>query len=382
VKNETPSLLFAGYVFSTTGYATASRSYIHAFHHAGIDLSVIDRDPRHQRLVPDPLVLSLLNRPLNPTFYLSHAEPQDLLPLKDVFSRLIALTTWEADTLPAHHADVLNQVMEVWVPSSYNAESFRRQLKTPVFQLPHPLHVPTPFTVDKAVIHQWLGLKDSDYVFLSVATWQERKNLPAVIEAFFRAFPADPNVILVIKTSLSFTDEQKVRTQIDEAIKRAGRVPAQDLEARLKIVVAACPEELMDTLQQRADCYVSLHHSEGWCYPLFDAACNGTPVIATSFSGPMDYLDSRYHHLVSYELEPPREPRTVAHFSFIKGMTWAEPDVAHAAALMKAVCGDQKNARARAAEGAAPLKEKYSFAAIGQMARERLLQLEQARPQP
>lgn len=382
MENEPPSLLFTGFVLSTTGYATASRAYLHAFHQAGIGLSVVDRDPRHRRFVSDPLVLSLLDRPIRPTFCMAHTEPQDFLSLKSLFPRLIALTTWEAEALPPHHVEILNQVMEVWVPSRYNAEVFRRQLRAPVFQIPHPLHAPSPSRLDRATIDRRLGLKPSDCVFLSIATWQERKNLPAVVEAFFRAFPSDPGVVLVIKTSLCFTDEKQARTQVVNAIRRAGVVSAQEINARLKIVVSTWPEELIAALQQRADCYVSLHHSEGWCYPLFDAACSGTPVISTAFSGPIDYLDPRCHRLVRYELKPPREPGTVAQFAFIEGMAWADPDVVHAAELMQSVCNDLPKARAQAAEAAVPLREKYSPAAIGHQALQRLLQLALSHPLP
>jgi glycosyltransferase involved in cell wall biosynthesis len=224
-------------------------------------------------------------------------------------------------------------------------------------------------------IDRRLGLKEDDFVFLSVATWQERKNLPGTIEAFFRAFPDEANVILVIKTYLCFTSEKTVRAQVAEAFKHIGRPRARELGKRLKIVVSAWAEELMIVLAQRANCYLALHHSEGWCYPLFDAACNGTPVVATAYAGPMDYLDPRFHSLVRYELASPREAVTLKHFSYIEGMTWAVPDLLHAAEQMRSVYEQREKALVKARAGAAPLREKYALEAVGQMARQRLQQL-------
>jgi glycosyltransferase involved in cell wall biosynthesis len=38
------------------------------------------------------------------------------------------------------------------------------------------------------------------------------------------------------------------------------------------------------------DCYVTATHGEGFGIPLFNAACSGIPVIATNWSGHLDFL--------------------------------------------------------------------------------------------
>ena len=131
----------------------------------------------------------------------------------------------------------------------------------------------------------------------------------------------------------------------------------------------------MTALMQRADCLVSLHRGEGWCYPLFDAACSGTPVIATAYSGPMDYLDPQYHRLVRYELTPANQQKHAARFAFNSDMSWAAPDVTHAAELMRDVYDRREHAMKQAAQGSVLLQEKYSLDAIGRMAGRRLTEL-------
>jgi glycosyltransferase involved in cell wall biosynthesis len=377
-KVKTPSVLFNGYVFSATGYGTAARAYVHAFHRANIGLSVIDRAHEQCRNIPDPLVDSLLNRPLDVDFCVCHTEPLDFASMRPAFSHLIALTTWESDTLPADFANVLNEVREIWTPSSYNAEAFRKQLKAPVFHLPHPVHVPPPTIPESQEIENFFNLKKDDFVFLNVATWQERKNIPATIEAFFRAFPREPNIKLFIKTSFYFTDAQKANAQVVKALKRAGvSLTPREIDARLKIFQVPWTEELMATLMRRADCYVALHRSEGWCYPLFDAACAGIPVITTAYSGPMDYLDPKFHHLVNYKLVHATRGDDPESFRFSPEMLWADPDILHAAAQMRVICNNKQKARKLAETGAALLREKYSFESVGNMARKRLQQLAQ-----
>ncbi len=367
-----PGIVFSGHVSTCTGYGTASRSYIHAFHKASIPISVIDMESGTPATVSDSLVSPFLNHPMDPEFYLCHAAPREIVPFKGLFSRLILLTTWEADILPQQHVDILNQVMEVWVPCSFNLNTFKRQIKTPVFQIPHPVRTPRPICFGQAQFNKLLGLNDNSFVFLSTGTWQERKNLAGVIEAFLRAFPDEPNAVLFIKTFFHFTNERLVHEQVSAAIERARPPHLSEAAARIKICSAFWPEEYITALAQRADCYVSLHCGEGWCYPLFDAACNSTPVISTAYSGPMDYLDPRYHRLVRYELAPAAQQEQVMRFGFSSDMTWAAPDAVHAAALMRDVYEHREQANERAAEGALLLKQKYAPEVIGEMAKKRL----------
>ncbi|MDR3750538.1 MAG: glycosyltransferase [Terracidiphilus sp.] len=372
MENNIPGIEFHGFVFAPTGYGTAARSYIHAFHNAAIDLSVSNLSKSRQQTVTDPLVASCLNRHIDPVLHVCHAEPHCLEPLESVFSRLIALTTWEADALPQRHVDTLNQVLEVWVPCRYNFEAFRQQLKVPVFQIPHPVHSLCPPCFDRSAFNRELGLKEDDFVFVCVGTWQERKNLQGVIEAFLRAFPHEPNAVLIVKTSFVFSPEFVGRAQIRDAIARANPPNASEAMKRVKIFPRFWPDACMAALAQRADCYVSLHRGEGWCYPLFDAACNGTPVIATAYSGPMDYLDPRHHRLVRYELTHASQQSQTVRFSFTPDMSWATPDVSHAALLMRDVYDRRQEAIAQATEGAVLLNQKYSPDAIGRMAAQRL----------
>ena len=370
-----PRIAFYGHLFAPTGYGTAARAYLHAFDSAAINLSVMDLNPNDPQYVPDALVNSYLKTPVDPALHICHTVADGIQPMRELFSRLILLTTWEAEILPESYVEALNQVKEVWVPSRFNLDAFRQQLKRPVFQIPHPAHIWGPPRFERGFLDRRLGLKEDDYVFLSMGTWQERKNLPAVIEAFLRAFPDEPGVVLVIKTSFEFAHLHLVHAQILAAVQRAGPVDVERAMERIKVSADFWPEEYITALAQRADCFVSLHRGEGWCYPLFDAACNGKPVISTGYSGPMDYLDARHHRLVRYEQTPATRHNEKAYFAFASNMTWADAEVAHAAALMRDVHDHRDEARRDAAEGSIGLQARYSFEAVGGMAARRLAEL-------
>jgi glycosyltransferase involved in cell wall biosynthesis len=366
---------FLGFVYSHSGYGTAARAYIHALHNADLNLSIFDCDKQAKRAILDPLVASLQDREIAPELYIGHTEPTNTACMESVLNRLVVLTTWEANILPPRAVEGLNKVLEVWVPCRYNLEVFQRQLDTPVFQIPHPVRVAYPTCLSREEVNFRLGLKDDDYVFLAVATWQERKNLPGIIEAFVRAFSGSPKVKLLIKTCFTFTRVEDAVKETAMAIQRANPGGAFQAEEQIKVFDKFWPEEMVAALMQRADCYLSLHSAEGWCYPLFDAACNGTPVIATGYSGPMDYLDAQHHRLVRYDLTQCDTSRQPSYFTFTPEMVWAMPDLAHAAELMRDVYDHQEQAVQQAQVGADLLKEKFSHQAIGEMAQQRLLAL-------
>src|SRR5262249_31376167 len=176
-------------------------------------------------------------------------------------------------------------------------------------------------------------------------------------------FPTETDTLLLIKTnpgavSVARQAVEKVRQQVHS-------------EARVEVCCEAWSEAHIAALHARGNCYVSLHRGEGWGYPLFEAASRGTPVIATGYSGPLDYLYPRSHHLVRYELRQVRQPYVYYH----PRMRWAEPDLTHAAELMRWVYTNRESAREQAAEAAQNIQHSYSLEAVGALARARLLKL-------
>lgn len=156
---------------------------------------------------------------------------------------------------------------------------------------------------------------ETDYNFLSVAQWGPRKNVENMIKWFVEEFH-DDEVGLVLKTS-------RVRNNLADrgwcasAIKNiTNQYPNK--KCKVHLVHGTMTEEEMHGLytHPKIKAYVTTTHGEGYGLPIFEAAYSGLPVIATGWSGHLDFLriDSvtpkgktkkeTMYEKVSYSLEP------------------------------------------------------------------------------
>jgi glycosyltransferase involved in cell wall biosynthesis/2-polyprenyl-3-methyl-5-hydroxy-6-metoxy-1,4-benzoquinol methylase len=362
------NLTYYGYIFDASGYGQAARAYIHALHRAGINLSVVDLN-RHEKQVGDELIEALLNKPQNADFHLFHGIPPQWARLAFRMSNAIGMTVWETDAMPTQWRNVLSHVMEVWLPCEFNVSTFSRELQSPVFKLPHAI-LPVDFNGSVPAPNHFLNTSESDFVFYSIFEWQDRKSPHGLIEAFLRAFPNHPDAVLILKANPQ-------AAQVAERALREARQKTNS-QSRVELRCEAWVDGQIEALHRRGNCYVSLHRGEGWGYPLFEAARRGTPVIATNYSGPLDYLSHENHYLVRCGVSPVRQPYVYYH----PRMNWAEPDFAHATELMRGVFENRDAANNLAQTAAEKIRRDYSLEAVGGLARERLFELlRRAQPQ-
>jgi len=112
------------------------------------------------------------------------------------------------------------------------------------------------------------------------------------------------------------------------------------------------PPGELSLVRYLCDCYVSLHRSEGWGLCLSEAMANGKAVIATGYSGNMEFMTQENSFPVRYTLIPGPDD-----------MPWAEPDEAHAVELMRArALRSDADRRVRAA--GAMLAEAFGLKAV------------------
>jgi glycosyltransferase involved in cell wall biosynthesis len=129
--------------------------------------------------------------------------------------------------------------------------------------------------------------------------------------------------------------------------------------------------EQIDALLSLADCYVSLHRSEGFGFSMAEAMTLGKPVIGTDYSGNTDFLSETTGFPVSYRLTAVAPGAYPDH----EHQVWAEPDLEQASWLMREVAAGNSSVAERAEAGRRYMAEHHSPMAVGRKCRERLVQL-------
>lgn len=210
----------------------------------------------------------------------------------------------------------------------------------------------------RALVYEGLARPD-DFVFLAscdALSGAYRKNPLGTIRAFLAAFPDTARVKLVIKTH----SVDRVRATREMDAWRSIRNVTAECE-RIALLDRILDDEEQMALIEGADCYVSLHRAEGFGYHLLEAMALETPVIATAYSGNMEFCDERTAFLVPYRLVPigPGEyPRTRG------DQLWAEPDFAQSVEAMETVFRDREMREGKVAAARAVAETRFSTQAF------------------
>jgi glycosyltransferase involved in cell wall biosynthesis/SAM-dependent methyltransferase len=362
-----------GYLRGGLGLGQAARLYVQALHAAGVPVrtttvevnlpDVVGPDGRRAQIKTTdfadmhvegelPFNLICVNAPELPAF---HAE---LGPefFEDRYT--IGVWAWEVDVVPPSWDRAFALVDEIWVYSRYVEEILSHVSPVPVVRVPLPIVAPAPGG-DLTGLHLSGGFT---FLFLfDFYSTLARKNPLGLVEAFTRAFEPGEGPQLVLKShNGDFKPDRLARLQ--DAI---GDRPD------IHVVDRFLSDADMAALMRRADCYVSLHRAEGFGLTLGETMALGKPVIATGFSANLDFMTAENSYLVRHtetEVGPEGE-------NYPAQGTWADPDLDHAAELMRHVWEHQDEARERGARAKREIAEHFSLEAVGEAARSRLKRL-------
>jgi glycosyltransferase involved in cell wall biosynthesis len=274
----------------------------------------------------------------------------------------ICLPFWELAELPEESIAVLESFDVVLAGSRFNYECYVRQLSGPMVR-----YAPQPLYLDRAMPAQrtrW-GLDLESFVFMTsfdMASDVNRKNPCAAIEAFRQAFPSNSGVALVIKVNNSHLEE--AWKHHIEGLKRAAGG-----DSRVIIIDEAVPYAEVLSLYECCDAYVSLHRAEGLGLCLLEAMAMGKPVIATAWSGNMEFMTDQNSCLVGFSFVPVRGSTQEAYRGehIPSGSRWADPDVGEAARWMRRLVENPELRRqigARAVDAIAERRAKISADAL------------------
>lgn len=254
----------------------------------------------------------------------------------------IGLWYWEQEHFPMRWHSAFDYYDEIWVPTHFTREAIAAVSPIPVRKITYPFYLNETEAVPD---RRRFGLPDDACVFLFTFDFLStihRKNPGAVIAAFRRAFRRDDRALLVLK-SINWEHDRAGRETLGQ----------ENADAKVVLMDTHLSAAEMNALYASADCYVSLHRSEGLGLGMAQAMYLGKPVIATNYSGNLDFMNSDNSLLVDYTMTELSEDSG----PYERGTHWAEPKVAHAANLMRWVYEHRAEGAALGARAAASLRE-------------------------
>ncbi|WP_300375463.1 glycosyltransferase family 4 protein [Henriciella sp.] len=269
--------------------------------------------------------------------------------------KVIGYWAWELPKAPPQWISRSRLCHEVWVPSTFVATALQGAY-CPVKTVPHP--VPTVQTSASDQLSAFIPEKKFCCVCMfDMRSSLARKNPLGAIKAFKFAFPCNEDVSLIVKTQHG----DKYPASLAKLQAAAGS------DQRIKLVDAVWDKTQVETLIRDCDVFLSLHRAEGFGLMIAEAMSMAKPVIATAWSGNMDFLGEDYFGAIPAQLVPICDDDGI-----YEGQDWAAPDIAEAARRLRNLQNDPEKARAVGADSRTRFNRALSLDAYGALVRERL----------
>ena len=324
----------AGLFRTASGIGEAARSCFRGLQSTGFDVVAIDLSARFdqvdmqfdeaiscdQRAECDTAVIFLNAPELEVAlFEIRHA-------FRARFNKrpyLIGAWAWELNSFPKGWSDPAKLLSELWVPSNFVRNAFSEHLHLPIKVVPHYVE-----SAGERLTRQPSDAKIHPFRCLIMADGRssaERKNIEGGIHAFQRAFGNDSNCQLIVKTR-NFSEYQATWKALSQYA---------DRDSRIEFIDSSLPRSDVRELIASCNVLISLHRAEGFGLHLAEAMAIGIPVIATAWSGNLEFMNQENAYLVAYELID--VPSTDPVYGGNENAVWADPDLDLAAQYLKSI---------------------------------------------
>ena len=314
-------------------------------------------NPIHDKIkeciLPDPSL------PRQPELHLHIVVPNEFQPLG---KKNIGVTAGIETTVPPpqwiegmNRMD-LNILTSKFSKQGFESAEFEQQDKQgnkgPILKTTKPMetlfegvdtNVYRPTTEISDEVKETFDTIDSDWNFLSTGHWlsgnlgEDRKDLGMMVKVFCETFKNQKKPPgLILKTSgatFSVMDREEVLTKI-KSIKN----DVKGILPPIYLIHGDLTDEEMNQMYNhpKVKAHISFTHGEGFGRPLLEAAQSGKPVIASAWSGQLDFLNPNHCTLLSGSLvKVPKNafPKEI----YFEGSQWFQVNYQHASQVMKDV---------------------------------------------
>ena len=237
--------------------------------------------------------------------------------------------------------------------SDFNLNYFKQAFPDRrIFKVTYPFRFKLREATSAETLRAKYGIASDDFVVFFNFDFGSyyRKNIPAALAAFARAFHDDPKAKLLFKTKGAHANPSQVK-DMEEHIERL------HLKDRVTHISQYLSRADVDGLTAACDVYLSLHKSEGFGIGMAEAMSQGKPVVATDWSANTEFCHPDTAWCIPCHMTP-----ILPHEYPVEMKEWAEADVEAAAVALREIRSNPAAAVQRAARGKAFMEEHFSIA--------------------
>tara|TARA_B100001287_G_scaffold115087_1_gene96793 strand:- start:567 stop:1859 length:1293 start_codon:yes stop_codon:yes gene_type:complete len=221
-------------------------------------------------------------------------------------------------------------------------------------------------------IEKTLSEIPEQFCFLFVGHWlqgdlgEDRKGIASLVHSFLSTFKTNSfnkksQPALILKASIgksSITSVHEIKKKI-EIIKEMDGM--NGLLPNIYILDGDMTDEEMNSLYNhpKVKAHVSFTHGEGFGRPLLEACVSGKPIIASAWSGHLDFLHPEYNFLIGGELKEIHP--SARNKWFQEGSKWFKVNYGQASGTMKAVYDKYKKALEQSRKNRQYVKSNFTF---------------------
>lgn len=317
----------SGYLKGELGLGQSARLILNAAKHIGVPVTTLNSNRSTSRALEKveinnssviyPYTIAIVNAD-HFQFWINDVG-QDIANK----TRVVGVWAWETEDFPESMHSAFDLVDEIWAVSEFVKGALINHTKKPIYVYPNQIESPR---VTEKLDRNAIGIEDHTKYNLFIfdyASVFNRKNPLGLVQAHIEAFPNQDGPVLIIKSTNGNKDAEN-REKLRFSIKNRDDI---------LLIEHYLTRDQLTSLLNECEAYISLHRSEGYGLTMAEAMSLGKPVIATGYSGNLDFMNQENSFLVPYTLEKIGDES----FPYLPDSKWAEPDLVKAAELLKLI---------------------------------------------
>lgn len=266
----------------------------------------------------------------------------------------------ETDRCSAVWVEKCNKMDQVIVPSTFTKNVLKRSgpVLTPITVIPewYNTNLTNQSQISKTLNDERFSQINNEFNILIIGTLtsqipqDDRKNLVNTIKWVSEEFAGSEEVSIILKTNFgkgTTADKFLCKTYLKRLKVELGlsKFP------KIKLIHGNMKSQEVAALfnHPKIKMYVTGTRGEGYGLPIIEAAASGKPIVATGWSGHLQFLDREKFGCVDYSLVEISDTRTDNRI-FEKGFRWAEPDESSFKREIRKVYTDYATAKNEARE--------------------------------